>query len=260
MGYVLYGDAGNTSFHVGLWDGQWLGDRRFASEEIMTAPERCLTTLLGEAGLALQDCDGALLSVNAPRTEAISAALEEVLGVPVRLLGRDVTIDLPVRYETPQAYGKDRLLGVYAARELVGSPCIVVDAGTCITCDALTAEGTVLSIGIAPGLSAFLSGVQREAPALAEALMPMSEDRHFVTLLPAESTAASLSVGFLCALAGTTEALVRAAYKALGARNGVSVVLTGGDADLVRKLCTIPLRSEPLLLLEGLRRLDTPDR
>lgn len=58
------------------------------------------------------------------------------------------------QYETPETLGRDRLAAVVGAHALFpGENCLIVDAGTCITYDWLTAAGDYLGGNIAPGLS-----------------------------------------------------------------------------------------------------------
>lgn len=74
-------------------------------------------------------------------------------GKPVLYL--DHTTELPVTnaYETPDTLGKDRIAGIVGAQFLhPGSNCLVIDAGTCVTYDILTAEGVYLGGNISPGL------------------------------------------------------------------------------------------------------------
>lgn len=56
-------------------------------------------------------------------------------------------------YATPATLGKDRLAAVAGARYLYPQKnCLVVDAGTCITLDVLTADGVFLGGNISPGV------------------------------------------------------------------------------------------------------------
>lgn len=62
---------------------------------------------------------------------------------------------LPFRnlYETPQTLGTDRIAGVAGAFFLFpNQPCLIIDAGTCITYDFLDAEGNYQGGSISPGL------------------------------------------------------------------------------------------------------------
>lgn len=74
------------------------------------------------------------------------------------------TTPIPInnQYETPETLGKDRLAAVVGAYALFpGENCLVVDAGTCITYDWLTAGGVYLGGNIAPGLSMRLQAMHQ---------------------------------------------------------------------------------------------------
>jgi type III pantothenate kinase len=59
-----------------------------------------------------------------------------------------------VTYQSPQTLGLDRLAAVIGARTCYpGRNCLVIDAGTCITYDAVDAEGTYSGGSISPGLN-----------------------------------------------------------------------------------------------------------
>ena len=59
-----------------------------------------------------------------------------------------------VTYESPNTLGLDRLAAIIGARSCYpGRNCLVIDAGTCITYDAVNAEGTYSGGSISPGLN-----------------------------------------------------------------------------------------------------------
>ena len=67
----------------------------------------------------------------------------------------DHTSQIPVRigYHTPHTLGLDRIAAVVgASMECPGRPVLIVDAGTCVTYDLLTADGTFVGGNIAPGI------------------------------------------------------------------------------------------------------------
>jgi type III pantothenate kinase len=78
-------------------------------------------------------------------------------------------IPISHEYETPETLGKDRLAAVVGAYALFPRQhCLVVDAGTCITYDWLSAEGIYLGGNIAPGLSMRLQAMHRFTARLPE--------------------------------------------------------------------------------------------
>ena len=51
---------------------------------------------------------------------------------------------MPIRYDNPRELGADRLVNAVAAYERSAAPCVVVDFGTAITFDVVSAEGEYL--------------------------------------------------------------------------------------------------------------------
>jgi type III pantothenate kinase len=252
----LYLCLGNTSLQVGGYRGGWVLNARVPAPASDDAP--AWRAALGEAlAGAAAPWSGALLCSSTPRSEALalSLALEAVTGLRPRRLGHEVTVPLPVAYDDPATYGQDRLLVCFAAARLVGAPCVVLDAGTCLTCDAVTTAGTVLPVGIAAGLPALTAGLQAATPHLTAALDRALADWRRPAVAPARSTAGSLRAGLRAALGGTAERLVGAALEALSDA-GATLVVTGGDGPALAGLLSRETLHLPDLALEGLRLLD----
>ena len=75
---------------------------------------------------------------------------------------------MPIRLDNPRELGADRLVNAVAAYERFGGPCAVVDFGTAITFDVVSAEGEYLGGVIGPGrgdLDGGARGAGREAAA-----------------------------------------------------------------------------------------------
>lgn len=252
--FRAYADLGNSTLHVGLWRGEWIAGARLSAGDGGEGLAAHLNGLLQAAGLEPSQCAGALLCTNRATSDGVVATLHQVLGVSPRVLGKDVQVPLTVAYRAPSQYGQDRLLAAWAALQRVGGPCIVLDAGTCLTCEAVTAE-EVLPIGIAPGLGALRTGIQASAPALALAVERSLSQLSSWPMLPARSTEDCLRVGLYSALAGAADRMVALA-RTLPRLEAAPVVVTGGNAPALLSLITAAARHEPLLLLDGLQRLD----
>ena len=123
---------------------------------------------------------------------------------------------MPVAYDHPETYGQDRLLAAYGASELHGRPCIVLDAGTCVTCDAVPTEGGIHPIAIAPGLQTLMAGMGCAAPQLRAAIA--SGDPRSVADAPrgARSTDDCIRFGLRSQLAGMCHECIAAACDVLG--------------------------------------------
>ncbi|MDZ7787619.1 MAG: type III pantothenate kinase [Halofilum sp. (in: g-proteobacteria)] len=145
-------------------------------------------------------------------------------------------------YADPASLGADRwanLLGARAARGPLD--CIIVDAGTAVTVDALRADGRHLGGAIFAGLSASRAGLRSAAPALPAA--------HDEAPLPSDNTAGAIGGGTLIGLAGAIE---RVAMVVGGRLTAPERILTGGDAERLAPWLDAGWSSDPLLTLRGL--------
>jgi len=176
----------------------------------------------------------------------LARALEERFGVVPRLLrATAAAAGVSNRYLRPEQLGADRWTALIGARGLTQAACMVVDCGTAVTADALSAAGEFVGGVIFPGLNLARASLARAAPALDVA--PGAAD----TCL-ARGTADAIAAGTRFAIAGAIERVAREFEAALGP---VELIVTGGDAPLVVPLLTRSVRHEPDLVLKGLARL-----
>lgn len=162
------------------------------------------------------------------------------------ILTHETSLPIEIDYETPETLGVDRLAMACAVASLKKTEnVLMIDAGTCITCDLLvgnTFVGGVISLGI-----------QMRAKAL----------HHFTGKLPLITTADTGEV-----LGKTTEACMNS-----GVINGVlgeikylterfvkdyeveEVFMTGGDAMYFDNKLKTTTFVNPYLVLEGLNRI-----
>jgi type III pantothenate kinase len=142
--------------------------------------------------------------------------------------------------------GVDRWVAMIGAWTEVGAACLVVDAGTAVTVDALNDQGMHLGGQIIPGVATTSDIPQvRPAPGRGRADLGMF----------ARNTAAAVREGAQNAVAGAVD---RAIQTLQSNACQPAVVLTGGDASrILNALCESPLH-RPHLVLQGLAHmLDT---
>jgi len=162
---------------------------------------------------------------------------------------------VPVRnaYATPHTLGADRLAAAVGAASLrPGRPTLVLDAGTALKLDLVTAAGTYHGGSIAPGL-----GMRLQALHTFTGRLPLLELPPAGTpvQLIGDSTASSLLSGVLRGTAAEVRGLV-AEYEQL--HPGLGLLLTGGDAPhLVAALASPgrPIFVVPELVLLGLDKI-----
>lgn len=156
------------------------------------------------------------------------------------------------QYKTPGTLGLDRLAGVIAARSLYpGQNCLVIDAGTCITYDAVDTKGTYKGGAISPGLNMRLKAMNSFTGRL-----PLVRLVEFEQLEGYDTVTSMLSGvlnGTIAELKGIIESYSTQYVK-------LQVLLCGGDANffdsrLKSSIFAHTLKTEPNLVLIGLNEV-----
>ena len=146
-------------------------------------------------------------------------------------------------YDKPETLGVDRWLNLLAARNRVAGNVCVISCGTAVTVDALTAEGRFLGGVILPGLTTMRRALSQQTVAIDE--QPGNPDA-----LPARNTADGVYTGTRLALEGAIRHIVDMYRQLLG--SDMVILLTGGDAELLRTELGDEVVVEPDLVLKGL--------
>ncbi|OUW82226.1 MAG: hypothetical protein CBD74_07340 [Saprospirales bacterium TMED214] len=136
--------------------------------------------------------------------------------------------DVPMEpnVDEPDRLGIDRLISAYAATLQSEPPLVVVDAGSAITVDMVTADRKFQGGAILPGL-----GMQFASLAKGTASLPLLDSRHKKPHYPAKNTEDAIFSGVLTAAIAAIDLLIAKYGNHVNiAKEDVPVVLTGGDA------------------------------
>lgn len=137
-------DQGNTRTKIALFQKNILVSQSFINENDFTAWEAIFTQH------QIQNC---ILSTVRNTDENLVLFLKKRCS-KFWELNHLTALPITNTYQTPQTLGKDRLAAVIGAYTLqTQKPILVIDAGTAITYDFITAEGVYLGGNIAPGLN-----------------------------------------------------------------------------------------------------------
>jgi len=142
-------------------------------------------------------------------------------------------------YACPEQLGVDRWLALIAAHENSAVPVCVVDCGTAITIDALTADGQHQGGLILPGLD-MMRQVMLDRTQISR--IGTSE----CTELLAGDTAGGIAAGSLHAAA----ALVERVAQQMSA--SPRIILTGSDAPRLKAVMKLEVEIDPELVMRGL--------
>ena len=190
--------------------------------------------------------EAAIVSSVVDLPDAARAVLDS-LPCPVLTLTSATPVPLVNLYRTPQTLGTDRLAAAVGAAALAPHrTLLIIDAGSCVTFDMVTAAGEYVGGNIAPGIEARLRAIGDYFPRLPHVA----------------------AVGDVPELGYDTETAIRAGVIP-GIRNEIEgcaarlsrrhpdllVFITGGDTGCLHEDMPVEVRHEPYCVPIGLNRI-----
>ena len=246
-------DIGNTNITAGVFDGsELLAQWRLSTRRDRTADELAvfLKVALDAWGFHFADIQGVAISSVVPTlTPQASLLTTKYFSCTPLIVGPHTDTGLINEYENPRDVGADRLVNGLSAWKKFNTAVVIADFGTGTTVDAVSQDGHYLGGAIAPGLQ-----IATDALFQAAARLPRVELIAPDCVL-GRNTVTSTQAGIVFGYAGLVKELVRrcsAEVKALG-NDTVTIVATGGLAELIAPLVPAIQHVEPQLTLEGLR-------
>jgi type III pantothenate kinase len=248
---LLVVDVGNTQTHFGTFRGDELLEHwRFATVRESTADElgARLRALLELRGVGLADLDASIVSSTVPQLEPEWAAMaKRYLSHEMLVVGPGIRTGMPLRYDNPREIGADRLVNAVAAFAKVGGACIVVDFGTAITFDPVSARGEYLGGIITPGVEISLEALTTRAAKLPRV------DLVAPRTLIGKTTVDAIRSGVIYGFAGQVDAIVTRLRAELG--EDTETIATGGLAASIVPFTETIDEVDDLLTLNGLKLL-----
>ena len=155
-------DVGNTNTVLGFFRGaELVAHWRLTTARDQTVDEYGILTreLFTLAGIDPASVNGVIISsVVPPLNSTLEEMSERYFHVKALFIEPGVKTGMPVLYDNPQEVGADRIVNSVAAFSKYGGPCIVVDFGTAINFDVVSARGEYMGGVLAPGI-----GISAEA-------------------------------------------------------------------------------------------------
>jgi len=159
----------------------------------------------------------------------------------------DVNLGVKIDYPKPKLIGADRLANAAAVAKLYGYPAIVVDFGTAVTFDIISASGAYIGGVIAPGLEAMTNFLYQRTALLPR--LALHEPRRAI----GKSTHDAMISGAIYGYRGLVREILVQIKDEEFRRQKVKVVATGGYAQLIAARVPEIQSVYPNLTLEGLR-------
>jgi type III pantothenate kinase len=249
-------DIGNTNIKLGLFEGEQMRSHwRIATDRARLADEYAmlLKNLFHSEGVTLADISGCAISSVVPLlTQVFFELVQRYLKQDPLILGPNTVTGMKINTDYPAEVGSDLVMNALGARQMYGTPVIVIGFGTATTFVAVSADGNLEGVAIAPGVATSGDSLFR-----ATSTLPQVALVHPPSAI-GKNTIHSLQAGFVFGFAGLVEKLVTHLQAELG--GSARVVATGGLASLIVAETQVIEAVEPNLALIGLRILYSLNR
>jgi type III pantothenate kinase len=203
-------------------------------------------SLLRYASLDPAQVDGIIVSsVVPPLNSALAEMAQRYFGVSAMFVTSKSDTGLKILYENPSEVGADRIVNSVAALHKYGGPCVIVDLGTAITFDAISANAEYLGGIIAAGI-----GISAEALFSRTARLPLVDFRKPRSVI-GTNTVASMQSGLYYGAIGAIDGMIERLIGELGPET--RAIATGGQAVLIAGGSRYIRHVDENLTLEGLK-------
>lgn len=252
---ILALEIGNTSIHLGFFTHPSPREhpKLIAQENILTAQAlkffkrwRHHRESLPFAGSRISSSVKlALMSSARPATDKIVEHwVKEVFRIKPLQARKDFRIPLSLMVDEPSKVGVDRLLNAFAAYHLTRKLTLVIDFGTAITLDIVSAQGEFLGGLIAPGLTSMTRTLHQDC-----ALLPLIRPRPTKRAI-GKNTEQAMQAGLYLGTIGLIRYLVQKISEEL--KRHPYIIATGGEAKLMKRDLPFVKKIIPDLTLQGL--------
>ncbi|MTI22156.1 type III pantothenate kinase [Fulvivirga sp. RKSG066] len=163
------------------------------------------------------------------------------------ILNHQLPLPFLLDYKTPQTLGLDRIAAVAGAQYLFPKTnCLVIDAGTCITYDAIDAKGIYHGGAISPGVK-----MRFKALNTFTANLPLVEHSENTPLV-GQTTKECLESGVIYGVIGEINEFIRMYNHKFA---DLQIIICGGDTKFFENRLKADIFASPELVLTGLNRI-----
>ncbi|CDF80692.1 pantothenate kinase type III, CoaX-like [Formosa agariphila KMM 3901] len=192
-----------------------------------------------------QNIEKGIMSSVGNLTEADVFAIQNACDM--MLLNHDTPVPFFNQYSTPKTLGIDRIALVSAAvSQYKNKNVLVIDAGTCITYDFVSAESKYYGGAISPGLNLRYKALNNYT-----AKLPLLKPEEPTSII-GDSTNAAIHSGVVFGILNEIDGSILNYQEQFGV---LTIILTGGDANFLSKQLKSSIFANSNFLLEGLNTI-----
>ena len=246
-------DVGNSQTVCGIFkQGSLLCHWRLKTDREKTADELAarFLSLFAMQDIHFKDISGVIIASVVPTQQQAWQEFSFKYTGCTPLLVNTPTLKSGIKIATdnPAEVGADRIVNAVAAFEQYNKSCIVVDFGTAITFDCISAKGEYLGGAIMPGMSISLDALSNRTAKL---------PRVDISIPPQKAIGANTVDAIRSGLLFGYGAMVDGLIKKLSAEftETPQVIATGGMAELISAYTESIQIVDPMLTLKGLSLL-----
>ncbi|MDF2541862.1 MAG: putative transcriptional acitvator, Baf family [Herbinix sp.] len=247
---LLVIDVGNTNITLGVFEGEALkASFRMTTQVPRTSDEYglLLCDLIKSRNMKVEEMEAVIIASVVPKImHSLASAIVKYLKTTPLIVGAGTKTGIKVSAINPKEIGADRVVDAVAAYEIYGGPVLVIDFGTAITYDLITADGTFLAGVTSPGLRIAANALWNDTAKLPEIEIAMPD-----TIL-AKETVTSMQAGLVFGCIGQTEYIVKRMLDESGIKQ-CKVIATGGLGKIISDATDVIEIYDPDLTLKGLR-------
>ena len=245
---ILAIDIGNTNIVLGCMDGK----KRYFTERLSTNKTKMemeyaidIRMIMDINGVSPEEIEGAIISsVVPPLTKIIQEALYKIIKKEALVVGPGIKNGMNLLMDHPAQIGRDLIAVAVGGIAEYKLPLAIFDLGTATTLCVVDEKKNYIGGMIMPGIKTSLNALAENASQLKE--IDLEPPRRVI----GKNTTECMRSGMIYSNAAAIDGIIDRVEEELG--QTVTVVATGGLADLIVPFCRRKVLLDKDLLLKGL--------